>query len=83
MENWENWVEFPDSEINRMMVKAAFETLRVRVVDVDGTVYEGTADTYIKSADEEDEIPSLSIDTDDKGKWSLAMNEIKSIEILS
>ncbi len=83
MEDWEDWVEFPDSKTNRMMVEAAFKGLRVKVVSIRGNVYEGIANTYIKSADEEDGIPSLGIDTDDKGKRGLFMNEIKSIEILS
>ncbi|MCD7853905.1 MAG: hypothetical protein LUG15_08025 [Oscillospiraceae bacterium] len=83
MEDWEDWVDFPDSEINRMMVEAAFKGLRVKAVSTEGNVYEGVANTYIQGGDEESGFPCFCITTDDKGRWGINLNEIKSIEILS
>ena len=66
--------------INDMMKKASHEKLNIRIVDIDGKVYEGKAGRYSKADDEENGYSTLGIATKNDGRWRLAENEIISIE---
>lgn len=68
-------------KMDALMEIAATKNLKVRIVSIDGTAYEGIANHYCKADDEEDGFASVCVDTNDGG-FGFPVNYIQSIEVI-
>ena len=69
-------------DIEETMWKAVLKQKHVLITDKSGKEYKGLAYNYTQADDEEDEIPTISVETENDGCWGIRETEIAIIEII-